>query len=766
MLAYGLVSSLAIVAHLLLEWGSLEQQILYELIAAASVPAILLGVWRHRPARPLPWLLLGAAQLLFVLGDTIWLILDALGESPFPSVADIAYLAGYPALIGAFALAVRIRIRGGDRTGLLDGLILATAVFLAGWLVLIRPAIDGELDPLSLAVSVAYPVGDLLALGVVIGLLATPGARTPSFVFLIVGVTSMFVADVLYVHVAALDAYVDGGPLDVLWLVSYVTLGMAALHSSMREVAAPYPVQVAWLSRVRLGLMALAMLTGPLMVMLVGVTETTDVPVLAAGSGILSLLVLVRLSTVVDTLGRDISTRRHLERELSYRALHDPLTGLPNRRRFLEALEALLTLPDRQTLSVLYLDIDDFKGVNDSLGHAAGDLLLTAVGGRVRRHLREGDLAARLGGDEFAVLLPGVAAGDAARAATRLLAAIDEPLELEGQIVTAHASVGVVEVGERTTATAAGVLADADIAMYNAKGLGKGRVVVYAPGMRDAVVDRLQLEADLRKCLARNEMVLEYQPLIDLSTGRVVGAEALARWNHPVRGRVVPDTFIPIAEASGLIVELGDWVVRRACRQLASWRRMLDPGLALHVNLSARQLDEPALASLIEDAAGAAGLPLDALVVEVTESSLLGDAGRALANLTRLREQGVRVAIDDFGTGYSSLNYLGRLPVDMLKIDREFTDQLDHDEERSLAAVVIRMGETLGLESVAEGIERPTQLDALRRLGCRMGQGYLFAPPMSSERFETSYAVQPGASQIDGQRAEPARRLGASRAGA
>jgi diguanylate cyclase (GGDEF)-like protein len=764
MLAYGLISSLAILLHLVLPWGSLAQQILYELIAAASVPAILLGIRRHRPSRSGPWILLATAQLLFVLGDTIWLILDLLDQSPFPSIADVAYLAGYPALIGAFALCMRARIRGGDRTGVLDGLILATAVFLAGWLVLIRPAMDGELDALSLAVSVAYPVGDLLALGVVISLLATPGARTPSFMFLIMGVVLMFVADAIYVQVAALDAYVDGGPLDVVWLASYMALGMAALHSSMRQVAAPYPVQVAWLSRLRLGLLALAMLTGPLMVVAVDLRAATDVPVLAAGSGLLSLLVLVRLSTVVDTLGRDISTRRHLERELSYRALHDPLTGLANRRRFLEALEAAVALPDRRPLSVLYLDIDDFKRVNDSLGHAAGDLLLTAVAGRFRRHLREGDLAARLGGDEFAVLLPGVAAGDAGRAAARVLAAIDEPLEIEGQLVTVHASVGLVEVSE-PSATAAGVLADADIAMYNAKAQGKGRVVVYTRGMRDAVVDRLELEADLRKCLARNEMRLDYQPIIDLSTGRVVGAEALARWHHPDRGRIGPDTFVPIAEASGLIVELGEWIVRRACRQLASWRRVLDPTLVLHVNLSTRQLDEPTLATMIEDAAAAADLPLDALVLEVTESTLLSDAERALANLARLRQQGVRVAIDDFGTGFSLLNYLGRLPVDILKIDREFTDQLDRDEERSLAAAVIRMGETLGLASVAEGIERPTQLEALRRLGCRLGQGFLFAPPMTSERFETSYAVQPSSMPV---RPRPGRtrRLGASQAGA
>ncbi len=764
MLIFAIGGALAIGVHYAMPWGSLPQQVLYELIALASVVAIFAGIRIHRPARPMPWVLLALSQLMFVIGDVIWVVLDQMGESPFPSIADVAYLAGYPLLIGAFLLCVRIRIRGGDRTGLLDAAILATAVSLAGWIVLVRPAMEGDYDALSLAVSMAYPIGDLLAFGVVIGLLATPGARTQSFVFLVAGVLAMFVADVVYAHVAALDAYVDGGPLDLLWLASYVALGLAALHSSMREVAAPHPVPVAWLSRLRLGLLALAMLTGPILVLLVDLQWTQDVPVLAAGSGVLSLLVLVRLSTVVDTLDRDIATRRRLEHELSFRALHDPLTGLPNRRQFLEALDAALKAPARP-LSVLYLDLDDFKGVNDSLGHAAGDQLLGIVAGRLRGHLRDGDLAARLGGDEFAILLTGVPAPDAARTAARLLGAIEEPLDIEAQQVGTRASIGVVEVAEAEV-TAAGVLADADIAMYNAKGMGKGRVVLYAPGMRDAVVDRMQLEADLRGCLRRDEMGIEYQPLIDLSTGQVVGAEALARWWHPTRGLIGPDRFIPVAEATGQMQEIGEWIVRRACRQIASWRRMLDPALTLNVNLSARQLDDPGLAATIEDAAAGADLPLDALVLEVTESALLGDTERALENLARLRERGAKVAIDDFGMGYSSLNYLGRLPVDILKIDREFTDQLDRDDQRSLAEVVIRMGETLGLETVAEGIERPSQLDALRRLGCGLGQGFLFAPPMTSQRFEATYAVRAVPGTGSRPRVVPAPQLGSSPAGA
>ncbi len=298
------------VVHVLLPWESLPQQILYDLITFSSSMAILAGVRLHRPARPMPWILLALSQLMFMLGDLAWMVLATLGESPFPSVADVAYLAGYPLLIGSFLLCVRIRNRGGDRTGVLDGLILAAAASLAGWILLVRPAIDETYDPVSLAVSMAYAIGDLLAFGVAIGLLATPGARTKSFVFLVTGVIAMFIADTVYAHMVPIDAYVDGGPLDLLWLASYVALGMAGLHSSMREVAAPHPVPVAWLNRVGLGLLAVALLTGPVLVLLVDMSWPADVPVLAGGSAVLSLLVLVRLSSVVDTLDRDIATRR------------------------------------------------------------------------------------------------------------------------------------------------------------------------------------------------------------------------------------------------------------------------------------------------------------------------------------------------------------------------------------------------------------------------------------------------------------------------
>jgi diguanylate cyclase (GGDEF)-like protein len=751
-----LVAGLAVLAHRLLETGSLAQNLLYDAIGIAAVIAILYGIARNRPLRPLPWILLAASQLLFVTGDAMWTILDQLGESPFPSIADVAYLLGYPVLVAGLAIAIRQRVRGGDPSGVLDGSILAAACLLVGWVVLVRPVIDGSDDPLSLVISAAYPLGDLIALGVAIGLVATPGARTPSFVMLISAIVMLFVADTVYAFQVAAGTYVDGGALDTLWLVSYVTMAAAALHATMRDVVAPHPVAVAWLSRARLSFLALAMLTGPVLVLLVNVQWETDVPMIAIGSAVLSILVLVRLASVVRALARDNAARIKLEGELSYRASHDPLTGLPNRRRFVERLDGALGLAARRPIAVLFVDLDDFKTINDSLGHPAGDAMLVAVAERLQRLLRADDLAARLGGDEFGIILEGSDGRAAEHVADRLLAALDEPVEIEGRAIQPRASIGIVD-GSAAGVTAAQLLSDADIAMYQAKRAGKGRARLYEPGARSLVQDRLELESDLRHALARGELTLTYQPIVDLRTGLPAAVEALLRWHHPQRGLLQPAVFVPLAEETGLIVEIGTWVLRESCRQVAAWRHHLAPGLALSVNVAARQLAHPGFVATVEKASAAAGLPLNALILEITESALLEDASTALGSLHRIRESGARVAIDDFGTGYSSLSYLSRLPADVLKIDRAFVADIDDDDiERGVPPVVLRLGDTLGLETIAEGVETESQLDALRRLGCRLAQGYLLAEPLGPHAFEAWMAT--ASSSVDG-----AQRAGQSR---
>ncbi|HSW42399.1 MAG TPA: EAL domain-containing protein [Patescibacteria group bacterium] len=732
---YLVVAAAAMLVHFALPTGSLEQGVLYSLVGLSAVVAIGTGLRVHRPARALAWLLIAASQLLFFAGDILWIWLESIGETPFPSVADVAYIAGYPFLGVAFALAMRQRSRGGDHGGLLDGAILAVACALVGWIALVRPVFDGATDPLALAISAAYPLGDLVIVGAAIGLLAAPGARTASMALLIASVVLLFVADVTYLVQAAEGAYAAGSILDGLWMLSYVAVGAAALHPSMRDVAAPHPVPVVWLSRIRLASLAVATLTGPGLVVLADLGWQADVPLLATGSAVLSLLVLVRLSGVVRALARDNAARRSLEDELSYRATHDPLTGLANRRRFVSYLETVLTSAPGSPRSVLFLDLDNFKIVNDTAGHGAGDDLLAAVAGRIRGQLRDTDLAARLGGDEFGVILAGVDAEAASAVAHRLLASIQEPIAIEGRNVRVVASIGLVD-GSRPDAVATELLRDADIAMYEAKARGKGCAVVYAPGMRAVVVNRRELEEDLRDAAGGGQLRLEYQPIFELATGRVVAVEALVRWDHPRRGRLGPDAFIPLAEETGLIVEIGRWVTRVAFDQVARWRDHLTRDLGLYVNLSARELTEPSLVDGIRGVLATTGLPSGAIVAQVTESVLLADADAALGSLETLRALGMRVAVDDFGKGYSSLSNLRRLPVDTLKIDRAFVDDLDRDEERSLAAIVVHLGETLGLETVAEGVERPTQLDALRRLGCRLGQGFLLAAPMPADELE------------------------------
>jgi diguanylate cyclase len=475
--AFILASVPMLVLYVALPAGSVAQDVVFAFIGLTACAAIAVGIRRNRPARPVPWVLLGVSQLLFVTGDTLFAILAHLGETPFPSVADLAYLAGYPFLVLAFLQMTWIRVRGGDWNGLLDGAILAGAASVIGWAVLVGPALEtADTDPLALAVSAAYPLADLVVVGAAIGLLATPGARTPSFVLLVGSLLLLFAADVGYAFANADGTYQGGGLLDVLWAIAYVATAAAALHRSMRQVAAPYPVDVAWLSRLRLALLALSTVAGPTMILAADVDLGTDLPFIVAASALISVLVVFRLAGVVSALARDNAERRRLEAELSHRATHDALTGLTNRRGFQDSLEAALATGGR--FSVLFLDLDDFKTVNDTLGHPAGDALLEAVAGRIRHEVRAGDVVARLGGDEFAVLAARLDADAAGEIAERIIRAVEEPFHVAGTTVTVGASVGVVDPS-RASRDASELMRAADVAMYGAKALGKGRAQLY-----------------------------------------------------------------------------------------------------------------------------------------------------------------------------------------------------------------------------------------------------------------------------------------------
>ncbi|MGH2944020.1 MAG: putative bifunctional diguanylate cyclase/phosphodiesterase, partial [Solirubrobacteraceae bacterium] len=434
---------------------------------------------------------------------------------------------------------------------------------------------------------------------------------------------------------------------------------------------------------------------------------------------------------------RDVSDRKAFERQLSHDALHDRLTGLANRALFFDRLAQALAHKQRVAScnAVLFLDIDDFKGVNDGLGHAGGDEVLREVARRISRCIRASDSAARLGGDEFAVLLNDVTSGvHAADIAERIMRAISEPILLVGHEVLVHASVGIALDGDGEHAIGAdAILRNADAAMYLAKGRGKGCYHVFEAAMHDAAVQRLRLKADLRRAIDEGELFVEYQPIVRLDGEEISGVEALVRWQHPERGIVPPGEFIPLAEESGLIVQLGEVVLRTACRDVGALHA-IDPSappLAVSVNISARELQRRQIVDTVARTLKELAFPPASLIMELTESVMMHDMDLAVERMQELRTLGVRLAIDDFGTGYSSLNYVRKFPIDLLKIDRSFIQDINEGGEISgLTASIVGLAQILKLEPVAEGIENADQLARLRELNCTFGQGYHLHRPM------------------------------------
>ncbi len=443
---------------------------------------------------------------------------------------------------------------------------------------------------------------------------------------------------------------------------------------------------------------------------------------------------------------RDVTERTALESQLAYLAYHDALTGLVNRTRFHERVAAALAesaeLPadDAPRPAVLFVDLDDFKLVNDSLGHAAGDRLLKLVADRMLSATRGCDTVARLGGDEFAVLLAGVQIDrEAEVVATRIVAAMRAPFLVDGSEVYVPATIGIALAGFGGRGDVDELLRRADVAMYHAKRSGKGRFVVFSETMAGDAPRQLAIEADLHNALARGELFLEYQPIVGLRDGAVRGAEALLRWQHPERGRVSPLEFVPIAEQKGLIVPIGRWVLEEACRQAAAWCAAADAPATFYVsvNVSSRQLAEVSLVDDVVRALEQSGLPASRLLLEITESAIVEDGSQIRDTFDALKALGLRLAVDDFGTGYSSLAYLQRFPIDVLKIDRAFVSTLGRAESQSsLARAVIGLGDALGLETIAEGVETKLQQEQLRALGCGLAQGFGFHRPLAATAFE------------------------------
>jgi diguanylate cyclase (GGDEF)-like protein len=445
---------------------------------------------------------------------------------------------------------------------------------------------------------------------------------------------------------------------------------------------------------------------------------------------------------LLQTMGRMVANLRASEDRLVHQATHDALTGLANRALFRErVVGAMAASAADRVVAVMYIDLDNFKDVNDGLGHDAGDTLLRTVADRLLDATRGSDMVARLGGDEFAILLKGVRDhNDAVIVAERVARSLDSPLGIESTEVRIGASIGIA-FGLKGTA-ADDLLRQADVAMYSAKHGGKGRHVIFEESMHRAALERLVLESDLRWALDRGELELHYQPVVHIATRRIVGAEALIRWRHPERGLLAPSTFIPLAESTGLILPIGRWALNEACRQAASWRALrlagTDSGrgeFKIGVNISVWQIQQPDMCDVVRSALQDAGLPPSNLTLEITESVMLRETDSTLARLQELKALGLTLAVDDFGTGYSSLSYLQRFPIDVLKIDKAFVDAVGSGTDNALTRAIVALGTALGLTMVAEGIERAEQVEGLRFLGCGFGQGYFFSPPVPAEEF-------------------------------
>ena len=701
------------------------------LIAVAATAAVVCLSQTKGSSRPRFWYLFATYCGLWTLGQIAWTYSQhVLGRPmPFPSLADAGYLGGAAfGVVAAMSLPVRDDTITKFRAAL-DGMLVALSLLYVAWAFTLGRLIEAETSALSVALGFAYPILDALVLTIVVTLIARIGVPLllPTYL-LVVGLACIGVADAAFAYRAVVGGtYATGTVIDIGWIVGFLLIAAGALTPRPRpQEQEPRPT---------ITLPERRALLAPYVFCLPMLLTTAW---LLATAGTLTLpLMLIGFAAFVVMIARQVvllleSERR--TRQMAHRAAFDGLTGLWNRDRFRDELDETLRGRDRGA-AVLFVDLDDFKDVNDSYGHSAGDRLLQAVAAAISGCTRDGDGAARLGGDEFAILLRDRAhTAEVVVVAERVADAVrKEAAAASGAAVTL--SIGVAQQAHDSTAET--LLRDADLAMYAAKRNGKDRYELYEPQMHAGVLERLDLNRQLEHAVERQELRLFFQPKFDLASGAVVGAEALLRWEHPERGFVRPLEFVPAAEASGLIVPIGAWVLEAACRFVCRLRAeaLVPRDFDLSVNVAPRQLQEERFVDEVARALTASGLPSRNLVVELTESSLIDDE-HARARLVDLKGLGVRIAVDDFGTGYSSLSYLHRFPVDILKIDRSFVSEVDRGMERqAMAKAIIVLADALHLTTVAEGIERESQADQLRALGCQRGQGYLLAEPMSENDF-------------------------------
>ncbi len=709
--------------------------------AAGVLPAVVAVVAAWRTPGWLAGRLIALGLVASAVADIAYSIVLGIGVSPTVSLVDAIYLAYYALMLAGMVLLVRSRTGQRDSGVWGDGVAIAVAAALLSWqfLVVDTRLISG-LPVLERVVLAAYPIADTVLVAGLAWLLLAPGRRSPALWLLVAHFASMLVADVLFALIGdagSLGAYV----VNPLYGIGYAFAAGALIHPSVASLARPDPQPRAagTLHPARIAFLGVALFVAPI----VAIIDN------GRGGGFSNGVFLVVSATLTGlVLGRMRSLVRHTQRAeatLAHQATHDALTGLPNRPLLIDRLSHALAYAQRRPgqTCVLYLDVDRFKIVNDTMGHAAGDRLLVEVARRLERCGRAGDTVARLGGDEFVLLCEDVAGVDeATRIADRVIEALGSPIPVLDEHAHVSASVGIA-LHTGPTDTPESLLRDADAAMYRAKRAGRGRWELFDSDMRVRLDHRIQTETALRRAVERDELRLLYQPQVDIRSGEVVGCEALVRWERPGHGTLTPDQFISIADEVGLISEVGAWVLERACRQLARWNdaRLDQRPITMSVNVSGRQLDRPGFAALVAGILARSGVDPTCLILEITESALIHDPSSVLARLESLRSTGVALSIDDFGTGYSSLEYLRRYPLDEVKIAPVFVTELSRlGSDATIAAAVIALARALGYRSTAEGVETAEQLAALAALGCDRAQGYLFARPLPVAEIDALFA--------------------------
>ncbi len=672
-------------------------------------------------------------------GQALWSFYELIADrsTPFPSWADAGYLL-FP-VGAAVGLGLLPTIGGGARRRwLLDGGIIVSSLVTVSWATTLGAVAHSASDShFGFAVSIAYPIGDILVLSMAILAVCRPHAQRRELVLLSLAMTAMAVADSIFAYLNATGKYATGSLSDIGWVAAFLLLAVAGVNAATSTVPVSSPVVDTGRPAASTMLPYLPLLCAAVVLVvrqLQGIS--VDFVEFFSMSVALAMVLARQYLTVRENreLLRVVAAR---ESQLHQQAFHDPLTGLANRALFINRAEHALELHrrDLRAVSVLFCDLDDFKTVNDTLGHAAGDEMLTRVAERLRGALRPGDTLARLGGDEFAVLLEDD--GEPAVVGARLVQALYDPFVLRGGVVTVRASVGLTRLlPDEPTPTVDALLAHADVAMYTAKRAGKGQLACYDASMSSANADDLTLRQPLIEAIIDHRIEVAYQPIIDIDTGNVVTLEALARWNHEGTA-IPPDRFIPMAHRAGVIGELTDHMLEQACRQLAVWSAETgDTEFQVAVNIPPSAITDRATPGTITALLHRHRLNPGQLVLEITEEALLADLPVARDVTRQLRDIGVHLSLDDFGTGYSSLLHLKTVHLSSLKIDRSFTSNIDTDPTAEhLLDGILTLARHLGLDVIAEGIERSTQADVLRRLHCRFAQGYWYARPTGPQQI-------------------------------